>query len=177
MDNQRSIRGVRLALESIGLDGAPLSEEVVEIFRRCTEPIVAHEGAVEVVWWVAERYGVGVITNDDEIYQQAKLDHLGLPVRWLISSGAVGARKPERRIFAAALECAGVAPKQAVYVGDHPEIDVAGAMAAGLHAIWFNPLQDRYPSGLPPPAATIRSLRELAAVIDRLADGHEPRSG
>jgi putative hydrolase of the HAD superfamily len=53
----------------------------------------------------------------------------------VIVSGVVGAEKPDPAIYRAALEAAGVAPEQALMIGDDYEADVAGARAAGLSAI------------------------------------------
>jgi HAD superfamily hydrolase (TIGR01549 family) len=50
----------------------------------------------------------------------------------VITSAAVGARKPNPRIFEAALEAAGCAAAEALHVGDTPAEDVAGARAAGI---------------------------------------------
>jgi putative hydrolase of the HAD superfamily len=46
-----------------------------------------------------------------------------------------GASKPDRRIFALALERLGVAPEHALFVGDDAGRDLAGARAAGLQAV------------------------------------------
>jgi putative hydrolase of the HAD superfamily len=57
------------------------------------------------------------------------------PVTILISD-AEGISKPDRQIFHRALDRLNTDPAQAVFVGDHPEVDVAGARAAGMRAIW-----------------------------------------
>ena len=54
----------------------------------------------------------------------------------VLISEAEGVRKPDRAIFARALERCGVAPADAIFVGDHPEVDVAGARAAGMVPVW-----------------------------------------
>jgi HAD superfamily hydrolase (TIGR01509 family) len=46
-----------------------------------------------------------------------------------------GAAKPDPRIFQLALRRIGVSPGEALYVGDDPEEDFAGARAAGLAAM------------------------------------------
>jgi putative hydrolase of the HAD superfamily len=46
-----------------------------------------------------------------------------------------GAAKPDARIFQLALQRIGVSPGDALFVGDDPEEDLAGARAAGLTAI------------------------------------------
>jgi len=73
----------------------------------------------------------------------------------ILISDAEGVSKPGREIFDRALERLGVNPEYAVFVGDHPEVDVAGARAAGMQAIWH-----RDPS--------VSRIVEADAVIDEL---------
>ena len=69
------------------------------------------------------------------------LAELGLArhVEFIIDSSTVGVEKPDPRIFRLALERAGVAAHESVYVGDLYSIDVVGARAAGLRAILMDP--------------------------------------
>ena len=53
----------------------------------------------------------------------------------VVTSAQVGVRKPNPAIFAPALELAGCAPGEALYVGDTPAEDLAGASAAGIPAL------------------------------------------
>jgi HAD superfamily hydrolase (TIGR01509 family) len=76
----------------------------------------------------------------------------------VVTSAEVGAAKPARRIFDAALELAGCGAERVLHVGDSAANDVEGAMAAGLRAV----LLDR--GGVPGPA-TITSLSELPALL------------
>ncbi|HYR11967.1 MAG TPA: HAD family hydrolase, partial [Longimicrobium sp.] len=86
-------------------------------------------------------YRLGVISNADGRAEQA-LDAVGLRGHFelIVDSGLVGIDKPDPRIFHHALELMGVAPEEAVYVGDIYEIDVQGARAAGMRAILIDPL-------------------------------------
>jgi putative hydrolase of the HAD superfamily len=81
---------------------------------------------------------LGVITNGQTAWQSRKLESLGLGAFFdvVLISEAEGLRKPDPRIFASALDRCGVSPGDAVFVGDHPEVDVAGARAAGLVPVW-----------------------------------------
>ena len=54
----------------------------------------------------------------------------------ILISDAEGISKPNRQIFERALERLNVTPAHAVFVGDHPDVDVAGARGAGMRAIW-----------------------------------------
>lgn len=71
--------------------------------------------------------------------------------------------KPARVCFASALTQVGVEAGCAVFVGNHPEKDVAGAAAAGLHAIW---LPGRCPGPTPPAAEAVAGgLAEVPALV------------
>jgi putative hydrolase of the HAD superfamily len=52
-----------------------------------------------------------------------------------VTSAEAGARKPDPAIFAVALELAQCRPDEALHVGDTPEEDVAGALAAGIRPL------------------------------------------
>jgi putative hydrolase of the HAD superfamily len=81
---------------------------------------------------------LGLITNGSIRMQSRKLQSLALSPLFdtILISDAEGIRKPDHRIFHRALERLNINPDQAVFVGDHPEVDVAGARAAGMQAIW-----------------------------------------
>ena len=53
----------------------------------------------------------------------------------VVTSAAVGARKPDPRIFEVALDRAGCRSGEAIHVGDTPDEDLAGASAAGIRAL------------------------------------------
>ena len=82
---------------------------------------------------------LGVVTNGQTEWQTRKLEGLGLGSFFdaVLISESEGIRKPDARIFHRALERCGVEhPADAMFVGDQPEVDVAGAHAAGLVAVW-----------------------------------------
>jgi putative hydrolase of the HAD superfamily len=78
----------------------------------------------------------------------------------VVTSAEVGAPKPHPRVFERALAIAGVAPSEALHVGDKVDNDVEGAAAAGVRAI----LVQREGEPLAGVEA-IRSLRELPALL------------
>jgi len=81
---------------------------------------------------------LGVITNGTTTRQNAKLNAIGISSLFdaILISEAEGLRKPDRRLFQRAVERCGVRASEAVFVGDHPDLDVAAAQAAGLTAVW-----------------------------------------
>ncbi len=88
------------------------------------------------------------------------LDALGLRryFETLAISAVVGVDKPDPALFHHALDRLGVRPEQALHVGDSPERDVGGALAAGMDALLLD--RDAEP---PVPDHVIRSLAELPA--------------
>jgi putative hydrolase of the HAD superfamily len=81
-----------------------------------------------------------VISNSNGSVR-ALLERVGL-LRWLefvLDSSVIGVEKPDPRIFRLALERLGLAPDEAVYVGDIYSVDVLGARAAGMQAVLLDP--------------------------------------
>jgi HAD superfamily hydrolase (TIGR01549 family) len=86
---------------------------------------------------------IGLVSNtgrDLDIF----VTHHGLDVDAVVSSGRHGKTKPHPTIFLAALERLGVAPEEAVMVGDSVEDDVEGAKAAGMRGVLLD-RENRYP--------------------------------
>jgi len=78
---------------------------------------------------------LGVITNGNADLEVIGMDH---HFEYALSSSQHGRAKPDPGIFHAACAAMGVAPQDAVYVGDDLRLDVQGAQAAGLRAVWMN---------------------------------------
>lgn len=78
---------------------------------------------------------LGVITNGNADLEVIGMDH---HFEYALSSSRFGRAKPDPAIFHAACAAMGVAPQDAVYVGDDLRLDVQGAQAAGLRAVWMN---------------------------------------
>lgn len=78
-----------------------------------------------------------------------------------ISARSAGAAKPAPSIFQAAVIAGGAPAEHTLHVGDHPSMDIHGARAAGLRAVWINRNGDEWPQHLARPDAVVRNLREL----------------
>jgi len=102
---------------------------------------------------------LGLITNGSVRMQSAKLACLELSPMFdaILISDAEGVSKPKRDIFDRALERLNVNHAHAVFVCDHPDVDVAGARGAGMRGVWR---RDR----------TVTRVVEADAVIEEIAD-------
>ena len=132
------------------------------------DALVPVEGAEGILDALRERYRLGLLTDGPGRTQRDKLERLGWSDAFdaVVVTGPIGAPKPDPRAFEAIAEELGVAPGEAVYVGDAPDRDIAGAAAAG-----FRTVQVRFPDGPeahPDADATIRrsALATLPAVLE-----------
>src|SRR5450759_374137 len=85
-------------------------------------------------------YHLGLISNtSDDKNVQGIIDRWGLRQFFgtLITSAALGIRKPAPRIFQVALEHFHLQPESAAMVGDLLEADVLGANLSGIYSIWI----------------------------------------
>jgi putative hydrolase of the HAD superfamily len=118
-------------------------------------------------------YHLGIITNgaaDDALdsqYTKARRTGLLDRVDSFLASDTAGYRKPDPRIFALALERAGVAPHEALYVGDSIGNDVVGANRAGMVSVLLWHGDEPVPElvGDERPAHAIASLAELEGIL------------
>jgi putative hydrolase of the HAD superfamily len=72
--------------------------------------------------------------------------------------------KPHPDAFGALLDAVGVSARDAVFVGDRPHDDIAGAQQVGMRAVWVR--NDVVPSYDVEPDAVIDQLGELVGVVD-----------
>lgn len=107
---------------------------------------------------------VGLISNFepwlDDLLVRLELKSL-FDVR--VISGVEGMEKPDPRIFLLALERAGLAPEEAVYVGDIPDFDVTPAASVGIYPILID-RRMRHAS-FDGPGTRIASMSELSDAL------------
>lgn len=137
-----------------------------------------HQAEHAGIMWLSVREGTGaalerirrlglrlaVISNADGRVE-AFLEQAGLReyLEFVIDSGVVGVEKPHPRIFQVALERAGIAPHEALHVGDLCSVDVAGARAAGVEPVLMDPLGLYATCDAP----RVHSIGELAEALER----------
>jgi len=84
----------------------------------------------------------------------------------ILTSAALGTRKPDPAIFRAALAHFGAVPSQAVMVGDDYEADILGATGVGMTAIWITRrVRERHEAVSDKAVPTVASLREVADLL------------
>ncbi len=119
---------------------------------------------------LAGRYRLAVVSNFDYTpTAMGILEREGVAGLFdtIVVSDTFGWRKPARSIFDEALRRLDTQAGAALFVGDRPDIDVAGAQGAGMHAVWLNPAAEPLPPGLAQPEYEIRDLGEVAGILER----------
>jgi putative hydrolase of the HAD superfamily len=141
-----------------------LIETLWEAHQRVGLWTVAAPGAPEVVREMRERgHRVGVISNaEGQVARDLDLAGFDGLLDAVIDSHVVGVRKPDPEIFRIALAELGVPAETAVFVGDVPVVDVAGARSAGIAPILLDPHDLHARTEAVP---TLRSLKELPALL------------
>lgn len=142
-----------------------LVETGMDVFSRARNEVEPFDDVLPGLNTMRTRVMLGSISNG-----VADLDAIGLAHFFQTSIAAYhfGRAKPDRSIFLAACNTLGVAPHEAVYVGDDPLLDVVGAQRAGLRAVWMN--RELHPGRAFPaqvqPDATCKDLHDLNAWLD-----------
>jgi putative hydrolase of the HAD superfamily len=167
-------RRLELFYRRVGADPAAIPPEVTErllathmaCLAGAAEPM---PGQAELLDWLQGRYRLAVVSNFDYTPTvQRILAEGGILDRFetVVVSDAVGWRKPRAAIFERALADLGVAARQCLFIGDRPDIDVAGAKGVGMGAAWLNVDRAPLPPGLPVPDLDLAGLAGLRRALE-----------
>jgi HAD superfamily hydrolase (TIGR01509 family) len=151
-----------------------LTESVLDEAARCYAESLLHypprpvDGALEALAHARARgLRVALICNTGRTpgrVLRVILDQLGIAghIENFCFSNELGICKPDPEIFHRALEPLGVRPDEAIHVGDRPDLDLAGARAAGLRSVHL-----RIPDAPEGEADhVIPTMRDLPSIID-----------
>lgn len=121
-------------------------------------------------------YRLGLISNaGDDADVQVLVDRANLRPYFdtIVTSAALGIRKPNPRIFHQVLAAWGVSPARAAMVGDTLGADILGAQNAGILSIWVTRRADtpanRAHADTIQPDAIIATLADLLPLLTSLA--------
>jgi putative hydrolase of the HAD superfamily len=153
---------LREALENSGADLA-LLEPAYEAFYAARNQVEFYPDALDALARIAARVPVAALSNGNADLARIGLDH---HFAFQLGSREHGAAKPAASIFHAACERLGVAPAQVLHVGDHVEMDVVGAMQAGLRGCWINRVEHTWHHPSLQPDLQFDTLTGLADWLD-----------
>ena len=121
--------------------------------------------AIEILEYLTKRnYQLHLITNGFEKTQHSKLKHSGLDkyFKEVITSEASSSLKPNKEIFDFAFQKTGAKPHESIMLGDSIEVDIIGAMKAGIDQVFINHLNVAIDIS---PTYVVHSLRELETIF------------
>lgn len=156
-----------LAFEPHGR-GEEWVERAFEVFYAARNEVELYPDALDALRSIARRWPIASVTNGN-----ADLHRIGLGEYFVASVTArnLGVAKPDPAIFRRAATYLDVPTHEVAHVGDDAELDVRGAKAAGMRAIWLNRDGRAWPLDDVAPDATIATLAELEPTLDRLHAG------
>ena len=126
--------GLVQAFAATGADAAKVDAAMAH-FLRARSSVTCYADVLPGLRRLQRGLLLGTISNGN-----ADLEVVGLAQHFTVSlaAGSFGRPKPAVEIFHAACAALGVAPRDAVYVGDDLLLDVQAAQQAGLRAVWLN---------------------------------------
>jgi FMN hydrolase / 5-amino-6-(5-phospho-D-ribitylamino)uracil phosphatase len=146
------------------LAGEPteLASPAFDVFFAARNQVTLYEDALPALRWLASRYPLVALTNGN-----ADLDRIGLSGYFAacVTATGLGVGKPDVRAFTAAAAAAGVHRHQVLHVGDDVQLDVLGAMAAGMQAVWVNRTDQLWAHDTQVPHEEIDTLTELCNLL------------
>ena len=115
-----------------------------------------------------DRFPLALVTDAQSAYARAELHKVGLLHYFdpIIISGDTGYRKPDRRLFQAALDAFAVPAENTLYVGNDMHRDVFGAREAGMRTVMYDSDQGTKVYLDCVPDFTITHYRELLDLLD-----------
>jgi putative hydrolase of the HAD superfamily len=111
-----------------------------------------------------KNYQLHLITNGFENTQWSKLNNSGLASYFVqvITSEGSNSLKPKKEIFDYALNKANALLHESIMIGDNTEVDIQGAINAGMDCIFVNHINAHCPLN---PTYTIYHLEELEKIF------------
>lgn len=151
----------RLLVES--KEDVNLADDAFAVFYQARQQVDLYPDALDLLEMLSARYPVVALSNGNA---DVHLVGIGKYFHSAVNPATAGVSKPDPRIFEAAALSAGVAPHEVLHIGDDAHLDSAGALAAGMQAVWVNRADQRWPHELAnPPHAEVTSLGALQALF------------
>ena len=164
------LRGLRLAsIRSIiahaGGDIA-LAEPAYAVFFDERLRVDLYTDVVPALERLSQRFPLVALSNGNGCVLRAGI---GRFFKGTLNPANTGLAKPDARAFHAAARAAGVQPDQLLHIGDDWELDVRGALHAGVQAVWVvRDSSSPVPTNGDPhvqPCRVVQSLHEVAAML------------
>jgi len=151
------------ALHNSGSD-PELLQSLWAVFHAARNQVCFYPDALPALQRISQHVPIVALSNGN-----ADLKQIGIADRFAFQLNAAefGAAKPDSGIFHAACARLQLPPSQVLHVGDDVELDVRGAMRAGLRGCWINRQAQTWPHR-EQPDQQFATLSALADWLDHL---------
>jgi putative hydrolase of the HAD superfamily len=159
-------------LETFGTqpDPAHLDRYRAAQWERHARDFRLRDGVIETLQALrARRVHLGIVSNIDEDQLAHLLEIAALRPHFdsILSSERAQSCKPDRAIYALALQHAGCRAEEALFVGDTLGQDIAGANQVGLRSVLLWHRDDRHPPEQEPrPRHVIRRIPDVLTLVE-----------
>ena len=152
---------IRLALYR-AKENPLLAEQAFDVFFAERNRVALYDDALLALEFLSARYPVVALSNGN-----ADITTIGIApyFKASISAQEFGVGKPDARIFHAAAGAVDVSPIDVLHVGDDAQLDVLGALNAGMQTVWLS-RDDRAWKHDSKPHLTVTSLTQLCDYMD-----------
>lgn len=160
------IKRMRLALLDFKIANDELAEKMnVQFLDLLPTRTIVFPHCFELLNYLKEKkYLLHLITNGFEDVQHNKLKYSGLTKYFteVITSEGSNSLKPSKKIFEFAFRKSNAEPHESIMIGDNLEVDIMGAMNAGIDSVFVN--HNKIETTVQP-TYTVTSLIELENIF------------
>jgi putative hydrolase of the HAD superfamily len=160
------VKRMRLALLDFKIADDGLAKDMsVEFLDLLPTRTILFPYANEILQYLANKnYQLHLITNGFEKTQRSKLKSSGLDkyFKEVITSEGSSSLKPNKEIFDYAFQKTGARPEESIMLGDSIEVDIIGAIQAGIDQVFINHLNISIDIK---PTYVVNSLKELENIF------------
>lgn len=157
---------MRLALLDFKIADEELAQEMnVRFLDLLPTRTILFPYAIEILQYLTDKkYELHLITNGFEKTQHNKLKYSGLDryFKEVITSEGSNSLKPNKEIFDFAFEKTGATQEESIMLGDNIEVDILGAMNAGIDQVFINHNNILFDVK---PTYVVNSLKELEEIF------------
>lgn len=162
----------RHLLDQLGYEGEDADDFAFRLFQLYRVLTIRHfalfDDTLPVLRTLREHFQLGIVSDAQLAFFEPELEEAGLAdffdVRVVTSE--FGFRKPDPRLFNAALTAFEVPAGESCFIGDNPKRDALGAQQVGITGVWLRRAGGYYGPPDSPPDYEVRDLYQFQALLD-----------
>lgn len=128
-------RALISAILEICQEDPALVHPAFEVFYHHRNQVDHYPDTLDALRRLSAKYRLMALTNGNADIHRVGIGHF---FEGSVAAGDLGVAKPDPRIFQEALDRLQLTAAEVLHVGDDPQLDVQGAVNAGLPAVWVN---------------------------------------